>query len=140
MTRASRALHVMQVFLVTSCLLLSSFSPLHSYQSDVFFVNMPMKSQYRWAAWYPDRPNEKGSWLLKKEDVVKDFTEYIDNEEMLNLPLPGTTVDPINPVLHQDPVYYLDKRLLMDDETNNANSFFIYTMKKEGMETIPMES
>ena len=90
-----------------------------------------MKSQYRWVAKYSDRPNEKGSWMNKKEDVFRDFTEYIDNEEMLNLPLPGTTVDPITPVLHQDPVYYLDKRLFMDGDLNNADSFFIYTMKKK---------
>ena len=90
-----------------------------------------MKAQYRWAVKYPDRPNEKGSWMTKKEDVVKDFTQYIDNEEMLGLPLPGT-VDPIKPVLHQDPVYYLDKRLFMDGDLNNADSFFIYTMKKKG--------
>ena len=48
---------------------------------------------------------------------------------MLNLPLPGA-IDPITPIPHQDPIYYLDKRLFMDDEVNNANSFFIYTMKK----------
>ena len=90
---------------------------------------MPMKAQYRWTAKYPDRPNEKGSWMAKKQDVVMDFTEYIDNEEMLAAPLPGA-IDSITPIPHQDPIYYLDKRLFMDDETNNANSFFIYTMKK----------
>ena len=89
-----------------------------------------MKSQYRWVAKYPDRASEKGSWMEKREDVVRDFTEYIDNEEMLGLPLPGA-VDSITSHPHQDPVYYLDKRLLMDDDVNNAaNSFFIYAMKK----------
>ena len=57
-----------------------------------------MKAQYRWVAKYPDSPSEKGSWMEKRQDGVKDFTEYIDNEEMLRLPLPGTTVDPIKPV------------------------------------------
>ena len=89
-----------------------------------------MKAQYRWVAKYPDSPSEKGSWMEKRQDGVKDFTEYIDNEEMLRLPFPGTTFDPIKPVPNQDPVYYLDKRLFMDGDLNNADSFFIYNMKK----------
>ena len=92
---------------------------------------MPMKAQYRWAAKYPDRPNEKGSWMEKRQDVIKDFTEYIDNEEMLGLPLPGAVDSIKRCVPHQDPVYYLDKRLFMDGDLNNADSFFIYTMKKK---------
>ena len=34
------------------------------------------------------------------------------------------------PDSNQDPVYYLHKRLFMDGDVNNADSFFIYTMKK----------
>lgn len=93
--------------------------------------HMSMKAQYRWVAKYPDSPSEKSSWMDKRQDVISDFTEYIQNEELLRLPLPGTTVDPIKPDSNQDPVYYLDKRLFMDGDVNNADSFFIYTMKKK---------
>ena len=89
-----------------------------------------MKSQYRWAAKYPDKPSQKGSWMDKKSDVLQNFKEYVDNEdEITDFTLPGC-IDPIIPESGQDPIYYLDKRLFMDDETNNANSFFIYTIKK----------
>ena len=68
--------------------------------------------------------------MEKRQDVVTDFTEYIDNEEMMGLPLLGA-VDYRTPDPNQDHVYYLDKGLFMDDEVNNAaNSFFIYAMKK----------
>ena len=113
--------------------LLVHSSPLHSYQSDVFLspdYQMPMKSQYRWVAKYPDKPSQKSSWMDRKRDVLQNFKEYVDNEdEITNFTLPGC-IDPIIPESCQDPIYYLDKRLFMDDETNNANSFFIYTMKK----------
>ena len=65
--------------------------------------------------------------------MIRDFTDYIQNEELLRLPLPGTTIYPIKPDSNssQDPVYYLDKRLFMDNDINNPDIFFIYTMKKK---------
>ena len=94
---------------------------------------MPMKQQYKWVAKYPDRLSEHSDWMERKKDVVSDFTEYIQNEELLRLPFPGTTIDPIKPDSNscQDPTYYLDKRLFMDNDCNNPDSFFIYTKKKK---------
>ena len=71
--------------------------------------------------------------MERRKDVVSDFTEYMQNEQLLGLPFPGTTIDPIKPDSNssQDPVYYMDKRLFMDNDINNPESFFIYTMKKK---------
>ena len=100
---------------------------------------MPTKAQYRWVVKYPDSPSEKSSWMDKRQDVVSDFTQDIQNDELLLLPLPGTTIDPINAEANQDPVYYLDKRLFMDGDLNNAEFLYLYH-EEEGVASIPMES
>ena len=64
--------------------------------------------------------------------MIRDFTDHIQNEELLRLPLPGTTIDPIKPDSNssQDPVYYLDKRLFMDNDINNN---FLHLYHEEGV-------
>ena len=100
-----------------------------------------MKEQYKWVAKYPDRPSENSDWMDRKKDVVSDFTEFIETEQLLRQsPLYTTNIDAIKPDptdSRQEPVYYLDKRLLMDNDINNPNSFFIYTMKKKQYRQFP---
>ena len=91
------------------------------------------KAQYKWVAKYPDRLPENSGWMDQKKEVIRDFAQFIETEQLLRHPFPGTTIDPIkpDPNSRQDHVYYLDKRFFMDNDINNPDSFFIYTMNKK---------
>ena len=87
------------------------------------------KAQYKWVAKYPDRLPENSGWMDQKKDVIRDFTQYIETEQLLRqAPLYSTTIDAIkpDPNSRQDPVYYLDKRIFLD----NPGHFFIFAINK----------
>ena len=76
-----------------------------------------------------DRLSEESQWFELKNDVVRDFMEYIQTEESLRRSLTGNIIDPVKPdpdAERQDPVYYLYKRVFME----NPHNFYIFAMQK----------
>ena len=85
------------------------------------------QAQYKWVAKYPDRLPETSGWMDQKKEVIRDFTQFIETEQLLRLPFPGTTIDPIKSDPNSKPIYYLDKRIFFE----NPDHFCIFAMQKK---------
>lgn len=95
-----------------------------------FFMNMAPKVQYKWRAKDPDRPSEESQWYEQKADVFRDFMEFFHTEELFRRPMTRDAVGMLKPnpnAPRQDPVYYLDKRVFLD----NPGHFYIFGLQKK---------
>lgn len=73
--------------------------------------------------------SRQSQWYEQKNDVFRDFMEYIRTEELLRQPMTRNAVDIRKPdpnARRENPVYYLDKRMFLD----NPQHFYIFEMQK----------
>ena len=94
------------------------------------------QAQYKWVAKYPDRLPETSGWMDQKKEVIRDFTQFIETEQLLRLPFPGATIDPIKSDPNSKPIYYLDKRIFF----GKSGPFLHFCHAEKAIHAVPLES